>query len=50
MLDHGGVGGGDEIKVQRLVGLHEESGSLKVKSKATTLGAAHVRRRTKGRF
>jgi hypothetical protein len=37
MLDHGGVGGSDKIEVHRLAGMHEEIGSLKVKSKATTL-------------
>ena len=38
VLDHGGVGGGDEIEVNWLAGMHRESGSLKLKSQPTMPG------------
>jgi hypothetical protein len=38
VFDHGGVGGGIEIEVNRLAGMHRKIGSFKLKSQPTMLG------------
>jgi hypothetical protein len=38
VLDHGGVGRGNKIEVQRLGGLHEDTAPFEANSKATTAG------------